>query len=118
MPGFAVSRDRWSLGLFLGFVLVLGLASPQAALAQNPDTIGLFRSGSPSGSNTFYLLNLNALVAPVNVIWGFGIAGDVAVVGDWNFRPQYAKPLADRYPYHQPRRLRDLRHKPAGHQSG
>ena len=81
----SIAKAAWSDAFaVLGLALVLCVALPGAVLAQTPDTIGLFRGDSPAGSNTFYILNLNALVAPVNVISGFGNAGDVPVVGDWD----------------------------------
>jgi len=49
-------------------------------------TIGLFRSGAPAGSNTFFLWISNALVPPYIpdlTIAGFGAVGDFPVAGHW-----------------------------------
>ena len=72
----------WGLALALSLLI---LPSPASAVAAAPDTIGLFRADSPSGSNTFFLRNKNTYGVPSNTIFGVGGApGDQPLVGDWN----------------------------------
>jgi len=77
----------------------IGAAGDQPVVGDwdgNPTvTIGLFRSGEPPGTNTFYLWNSNALVPPYVpdlIIAGFGAVGDLPVAGRFGNNPPVVNP--------------------------
>jgi hypothetical protein len=68
------------VALAVSWPVTAGAVSPVA-----PDTIGLFRTNAPNGSNTFFLRNHNTVAAPANTLLGVGISpGDQRLVGDWD----------------------------------
>ena len=46
-------------------------------------TIGVFRPNNTTGSNDLYLLNINQLASTPKIA-GFGLVGDMPIVGDWD----------------------------------
>lgn len=95
-----------SLGFALAFCLALSgpgwaQAAPEATGFVRPDTlgdeplvgdwdgdgtqtIGVFRTDTPAGTNTFFLRNSNNPGVGDIVIESIGAAGDLPIVGDWN----------------------------------
>jgi hypothetical protein len=81
-------RNANSLGPPANTIAGFGANGDEAVIGDwNGDgitTIGVFRSQSPAGTNTFFLRDSNTLGPPDITIEGIGVAGDLPIVGDWD----------------------------------